>query len=274
MILSDLIRKAYRHNQVITAYVYGDFGFGKTSYALWIAYEVLGSWDKVLNHLFFTPIDAIKVLDRAIRKRERLKIIIMDDAGLWLDRLTWWEADKIAFMQFFNLIRSVASGVIFTTPSQELPRQIARKCFFRIRVTPVPRERVVELMGRSGYESLVARTKEFGLKPLFCQATGYKLKLLPTFFEYVKKEFYDVYPYHYPIFEAYEEKRRGALRSYFDKWREQATPSSDRNRLREIASEMLESGRSRREIINFLRQKGIPRSTAYRWIKELAKLSA
>ena len=52
MILSRLIRQAYMNNGVDTAYIYGDFGYGKTSYALWTVYEVLGSWCKALRHYF------------------------------------------------------------------------------------------------------------------------------------------------------------------------------------------------------------------------------
>jgi len=129
--LAGLIKKAIKGEAVVTAYVFGEFGFGKTSYALWTAYEVLGDWGKVLKHLFFEPEEAIEVMGKAIESGERLPIIIMDDAGLWLDKLTWWEEDKVAFMEFFNLIRSVAAGVIFTTPSEELPKQIIRKCFFK-----------------------------------------------------------------------------------------------------------------------------------------------
>ena len=40
--MSTLIRRSLKSDLVITAYVYGEFGCGKTSYALWTAYEVLG----------------------------------------------------------------------------------------------------------------------------------------------------------------------------------------------------------------------------------------
>ena len=91
MILSSLIRKAMERDGVIVAYIYGDFGAGKTSYALHVAAEVLGSWNKVLDYLFFAPEDAMKAIRKAIDTGKRLPIIIMDDAGLWLDKLTWWE---------------------------------------------------------------------------------------------------------------------------------------------------------------------------------------
>ena len=214
MILADLIKQAYSRNGVISAYVYGEFGYGKTSYALWTAYEVLGSWRKVLNYLFFDPGEAVKVMAKAIYTDKRLPIIIMDDAGLWLDKLTWWQEEKVAFMEFFNLIRSVTAGVIFTTPSEELPKQILKKCFFRIAVSPATERKIAELIREEDFRKVIALTEKYGLEKVFSIATGYKLKTLPSFFNLVRKEFYDVYPLQYPVFREYKRKRRKALKQY------------------------------------------------------------
>ncbi len=271
MELAGLIRKALRTDAVITAYVFGEFGHGKTSYALWTAYDVLGNWSEVLNYLFFEPEEAVRVMGKAIESGERLPIIIMDDAGLWLDRLTWWEEGKVAFMEFFNLIRSVAAGVIFTTPSEELPKQIIRKCFFRVRVMPAFRDTIVKYLGEEGYEALVGTARKFGLKPVFNIATGYRLKMLPNFIEYIKKEYYDFYPIQYPIYEAYQEKRMRALRRYYERWREKVEASKIKSKddLVRLAKELIEKGRDRAEVVKELMKLGIPRSTAYRWVKKI-----
>ncbi|RLG89123.1 MAG: hypothetical protein DRO15_01300 [Thermoprotei archaeon] len=265
-----MIRRAMKFNGVVTAYVYGDFGHGKTSYALWTAYEVLGDWGKVLKYLFFDPREAVRVMGRAIYDGVRLPIIIMDDAGLWLDRLTWWERDKVAFMEFFNLIRSVAAGIIFTTPSEDLPKAILKKSFFRIAVSPVSRDRVVEIVGVNGYESLLNLAKKYGLAKEFCIATGYRLKTLPSFMNIVRKEFYDVYPLQYPIYREYEVKRREALKQYFEKWRSVVEGSKLVNKDDVIAliKELIIKGRPKSEIVKELRKLGVPRSTAYYWIKK------
>ena len=256
---------------MVTAYVYGEFGHGKTSYALWTAYEVLGSWDKVLDYLFFNPAEAVRAMSRAVGRGERLPIVIMDDAGLWLDRLTWWEADKVAFIEFFNLIRSVASGVIFTTPSEELPRQLVRKCFFRVLVQPAYKDTVVKHVGPEGYEALVSIARQFGVKPVFNMAVGYRLRMLPSFMEYVKKEFYDFYPLQYPVYEAYREKRQRAVRMYFERWRARVEGSKTRNRedLINLAKELIERGMSRAEVVKELMRLGVSRATAYRWVKKI-----
>lgn len=271
MILADLIERAYKYNGVITAYVYGDFGYGKTSYALWTAHKVLGSWDKVLNYLFFDPKDAIKMMEKAIKCGERMKVIIMDDAGLWLDRLTWWEKDKVEFMNFFNLIRSVSAGVIFTTPTQELPKQIIRKCMFRVNVRPSNEEEIINVLGSEGLNDLKNTVRKYGLKEMFNVAIGYKLKTLPSFNELVRKEFYDFYPLHYPIHEDYEEKRRKALRKYFELWKESVEGGENvgRGEAYTLAKELLKMGKSREEIVKELMKLGIPKATSYRWLNKL-----
>lgn len=269
MILADLIKIAYRKNGVITAYVYGEFGHGKTSYALWTAYEVLGSWKKVLKYLFFSPQEAVKVMGEAIETGKRLPIIIMDDAGLWLDRLTWWEEDKVAFMEFFNLIRSIAAGVIFTTPSEELPKMILRKAFFRVAVRPAPKEEIVNIIGENEYCNVESLAEKYRLAKEFCIATGYKLKTLPSFFSLVKKEFYDVYPLWYPIHDIYEKKRRKALKTYFEKWRSKV--KKPREDLYPLAQKLIESGMGKTEVAKELMKLGVPRSTAYRWINRIEK---
>ena len=271
MELSTLIKRAQKTDMVITAYVYGEFGHGKTSYALWTAYEVLGSWNKVLDHLFFDPAEAVQIMEKAVNTGERLPIIIMDDAGLWLDRLTWWETDKVAFIEFFNLIRSIVAGVIFTTPSEELPRQIIKKCFFRIAVKPTDKDTIIKHIGIEGYQQLIEVTNKHNLKPIFNIATGYKLKTLPSFMEYVKKEYYDFYPLQYPIHKTYNEKRQKALRQYFEKWRAkvEASKTPTREDLKQLAKELLLKGKDKSEVAKELIKRKIPRATAYRWINKI-----
>jgi hypothetical protein len=276
LILSQLIERAWRRDGVVTAYVYGDFGSGKTSYALWVAYEVLGSWDQALKHLFFSPREAALAMRRALEKGRRLKIIIMDDAGLWLDRTTWWEEDKILFGQFFNLIRSVAAGVIFTTPAQELPRSILRRCLFRVSVRPTGAEEILSKGGPGLLESLRARCGEHGLEEVYSVATGYQLRMLPTFLEFAKKEYYDFFPLHYPVYREYSAKRRRALKLYFERWAESLKPKEEqegRRKLLEEAAKMAEAGAPRLEIYRFLVERGVPKSTASKWAGRLAKES-
>lgn len=277
MYLASLIKRAFKSNLVVTAYVYGVFGHGKTSYALWTAYEVLGDWNKVLSHLFFSPSEAVLVISDAIKRRERLPIIIMDDAGLWLSKLTWWEADKVSFMEFFNMIRNVAGGVIFTTPTKELPKEVVRKCFFRVSVRPAQEDEILAHLGAEGYESLLSTAKRFGLEPSFCMAKGYLINVLPSFMEAVKRDFYDFYPLQYPrpVYEAYEEMRWRATRACFEKWRARVESSKVRSRdeLVELAKRLISAGWEKREVVKELMRLGVPAVTAYRWINKILERS-
>lgn len=51
--------------------MFGSQGIGKTSYALHVAHEIYGDWNKALSYLFFDPKDAISLLKSYPRKREK-----------------------------------------------------------------------------------------------------------------------------------------------------------------------------------------------------------
>ncbi|MEM1766148.1 MAG: AAA family ATPase [Zestosphaera sp.] len=268
MYLASLVRNAMKNDSIVTAYVYGEMGVGKTSYALWVAREVLGGWEVVLDHLFFRPEEVIRAVIREARRGGKLPIIIMDDAGTWLDRMTWWEREKVSFMKFFNLIRSVAHSIIFTTPSEELPKQVANKCFIRVSVRRVTNEELESIYGDASV--LVKTAKEHGVKPLFSLATGYVVKTLPSFMLQVKKEFYDAFPTHYPdnIFREYEVMRRKAVLSLLRMWEAEM-----RSKALNDAVQMLSEGARKSEIVKRLIAYGIPRSTAYRLLGRLESMT-
>jgi len=265
--LAELVKWAWKNNSVIVAYVYGNFGTGKTSYALWTAYEVLGDWDKVLRYLFFSPGEAAAVMKRAIVNRRRLPIVIMDDAGLWLDRMTWWESEKIAFMKFFNLIRSVTASIIFTTPTEELPKQILKKSMIRVQVEPVSRDDAAKVLGKEAVDAVLDAASRFGVSSRLAVATGYVVRTLPSFMQLVSKQFYDLYPLHYPVYEKYETKRHRALRQYFEKWSSMISSRHSFEDYRDKIEEMLRKGASKRDIARMLRGEGVPKPTAYYWIR-------
>lgn len=277
MFLAELIKKAYKYNGIITAYIYGEFGYGKTSYALWVAHEVYGSWEKALDHLYFKPQEVIRAIGEAIRTGSRIPVIIMDDAGLWLDRLTWYERDKVMFMQLFNLIRSVAAGVLFTTPSQELPNQILNKCFFRIKIEIAnPGKEPTEII-----EQVEKLAKSYNLYPQVSKAIGYRLKTLPNFFKLVKKTFYDYFPTYYPIYNEYTKRRREALGYYFRKLFDVImTVEEEREEGFQFIKKGIEGeftfikralmrGTPKAKIVRELMKWGIPRATAYYHIKKV-----
>lgn len=265
MYLADLIHNMIKHDSIVTVYVYGDMGVGKTSYALWVAREVLGSWDSVLKHLFFRPEEVIREVIKAVNQDRKLPIIIMDDAGTWLDRMTWWEREKVSFMKFFNLIRSVAHAVIFTTPSEELPKQITNKCFIRVNVRRTSYEELANIYGDTSALSKIAG--ENGVKPLFSLAVGYVIKTLPSFMHQVKKEFYDAFPTHYPdsVFRKYEKMRKKAVGMLLREWEAELKKKS-----LDDAVLMLSKGMRKSEVVKHLiANYGVSRATAYRMLDRI-----
>jgi hypothetical protein len=263
MFLASLARWAYNNNGIVVAYVYGPMGYGKTSYALWTAYEILKDWDKVLDHLFFDLREAIEFLYKYVRKGSRAPIIILDDAGFFLNRLTWWEKTKVEFMELFNLARTMVACVIITSPTHEIPRQLLAKTNFRVSVTPIKPQEVEQ----SVHALEAARIAEkFGLKPLVAVAKGYRLNVLPSFMKFVEKEFIDYYPLHYPVFNEYNKIRMKYIKMRIEEIIRKLGKENEREQLLKQATEIYRE-KGPEEAFKFLIKNGIPRSTAKYWIK-------
>jgi hypothetical protein len=259
MYLSSLIKEAYENDSVIVAYIYGPMGYGKTSYALWTAYEVLGSWDRVLDYMFFDLKSAIDVMYKHIERGERLKIMIFDDAGFYLNRLTWWERDKILFMELLNLARTISAGVLFTSPSHEIPRQILAKTNYRINVRPLQTDE----MNSESVSHVLKVAKKYNVEGGgVAVARGYQLVVLPSFFKIVKKDFIDYYPLWYPVYEEYQRIRIMHIRKKLKELKEVLNES--REEILEEAKNIYIKTKSSEAVYNFLKHK-LPRSTAYKW---------
>jgi hypothetical protein len=260
--LSSLIREAYSRDGLVMAYIYGPMGYGKTSYALWTAYELLRSWNRVLDYLFFDLGEAIDVMYRHIEREERLKILIFDDAGFYLNRLTWWERDKVLFMELLNLARTIAAGILFTAPSHEIPRQILSKTNYRVNVRPLQPE---ELQSRAAQETLETARK-YGLEGGgVAVARGYQLVVLPSFFKIVRKEYVDYYPLWYPVYSEYRKIRAQHIKRKLRELR--AAVKESREEILEEAKRLYEKTGSKHEVYKYLKSK-LPQPTAYRWAFE------
>jgi hypothetical protein len=262
MFLASLIKWAINNNGIVIAYVYGPMGYGKTSYALWTAYEVLGDWDKVLDHLFFDLGEALDFMYRHIMRGRRIPIMILDDAGFFLNRLTWWEKPKVEFMELFNLARSIAASIIFTSPTEEVPRQLLSKTNFRVSVRPLAEE---EMQKSEGAIEATKAASEFGLEPYVAVARGYRLNVLPSFMKIVQKEFIDYYPLFYPVFEEYNKIRMRYIKVKVAELRRKR--HEDREKLLKEAAEIYRKA-GPAQTLEFLINSGLPRTTARYWVSE------
>ena len=260
--LSKLIERAYEREGFISALIFGSQGIGKTSYALHVAKDVYGDWDTALDHLFFDPKDAIKRIYSAFSKRERVKVIILDDAGLWLGKSQWWKKEKLEFAEFFDIIRTVCSAVIFTTPADNLLSRLSHEIKLRIKIGPISSD-LYEHIKRAGFSVDVDCHRV---------AKIYRFSLSPLFQPIIKKHAYDIFPLHYPVKEAYDKKRREAVKQKLDKVKQsldldKAVIVNKRN-LDKLILKMLKQGYSKTEIAKKL---GISRATVYNRLKKLSK---
>ncbi|MDW8005047.1 MAG: AAA family ATPase [Thermofilaceae archaeon] len=115
--------------------IVGEPGTGKTSYALKVAKEVykeLGyndPWTHAVQHTFVTFQQygewSKKMLEKYKKwaeggckeKYEKTPVIVIDDLfGQQLDRYGWREKQVQSFSAIFNMIRSLTSAVLLTTP--------------------------------------------------------------------------------------------------------------------------------------------------------------
>jgi hypothetical protein len=266
LILSKLITKAYTSEGFISALIFGPQGIGKTSYALHVAKEIYGSWRKALEHLFFNPKEAIDKLYSALEQEKRIPLIIMDDAGLWLGKSQWWKKEKIEFAEFFDIIRTVCSAVIFTTPADNLISRLSHEIQLRIKVSPIDSELYSQLK-RQGYNIDVNNWRV---------AKIYRFSLSPLFQPIIKKQAYDIYPLRYPsdIKALYDKKRQEAVKQKLDRVKQSLKLDTaiiiNKANLDELILQLLEQGYSKAEIAKKL---GISRATVYNRLKKLSKVS-
>jgi len=196
--LANRIVQAYKGRGLVTAFIYGRYADGKTSYLLHAAREAFGkllnlkhvdAWLMALDHLYFHPVEAMMMIEtfRTKNKGDRVVLLGMDDVGQHLPRARWWREDVVQFREWMSVARTDCSAVLFTAPTQlSLPGGIIDSCFLRLKVERHPERRNLSL------------------------AKGYEIRLSPRFQEICSGPvFIDEFPRHYPdfVFEEYENMR-------------------------------------------------------------------
>jgi len=124
-----MINTLYAQNEFKPFIVYGPLGIGKSSYAMKCVAEVYGgidslNWEAVKTHLVFHPRDFVDYCTRMIEKGQRAKVLIWDDAGLWLNALEWNSSFIRAVTKYFNVARTNWAAIILTSP---LPTYVTKK---------------------------------------------------------------------------------------------------------------------------------------------------
>ena len=139
------VLSAHRRYDFESLFIVGPQGMGKTTYALLVLYEVYRDWDKALNHLVFDAREALPKLKNALKSRhrallskraweKRIKLLVFDDAGVHLSKYLFHTSDgfklAVAMNALYNLIRSVCSAVIFTSPDMDTLKELRKKSWW------------------------------------------------------------------------------------------------------------------------------------------------
>jgi hypothetical protein len=116
-ILAVKTGKSYLEGVFASPFSFETLGIGKTVYSLKVATKVYGSWDVAKQYIVFMPQDFLAVFDRAIKEGRPVKLIIWDDAGVWIGRMRWLDKYVKTVKEFLNAIRTHCHHIIFTAPS-------------------------------------------------------------------------------------------------------------------------------------------------------------
>lgn len=167
LVISNLVESNYRSHRFRLFIVYGEMGVGKSTYCL-LALEELGlNWK---DHVFFRPKEFLEKITESYEKRERLKVLVLDDAGYHLSSYEWHDPFVKEFIKFISIPRPIISNIIITTPS---PTLLVRK----IRSMDAY---VVKVVSNSSKDHPYRRL-----------AKGYKNTVLPNGYRYYRLVFED-----------------------------------------------------------------------------------
>jgi len=132
--VEKLLATAIKSDRSYLVLVSGQQGIGKTSFAIHAAFTAYCNYAKVLRHLYFEADDFFK---GTASMTKPLPVAIFDDAGVWLSRQRWYEKETVYLGNLLQLSRNLFRLVIFTTPSENLPKQIVTHLNYVIRALSV-----------------------------------------------------------------------------------------------------------------------------------------
>jgi len=121
LVLSRIIESNYYRDWFSLVIIYGRQRIGKSIYAILAMKELGLDWKK---HLFFRPEEFMARVKEAYYRRQRLKVLCVDDAGFFLFAQNWNKPWVRAFTKFLNVAGTVVNTLILTTPN---PSMLVRK---------------------------------------------------------------------------------------------------------------------------------------------------
>ena len=152
-ISTSYIRKAYRDYEFKPLCVYGPLGYGKSVYAIKALLQVY-FYDRyedktmkqlikreskipfnqledksiiiktIKEHMLYTPQQFITKIKTMHEHHDRELLLILDDAGIWLDSLNWNDPFVKSVSEYMQMARTDWGSIMFTAP---LPICITKK---------------------------------------------------------------------------------------------------------------------------------------------------
>lgn len=123
-------------------YGQGPLGLGKSSLGIQGMMQLLGDydydgnlikpcldWEKLRAHLVYHPLTFIKIIQYLKQTKTRIKAIVWDDSGIYLNSKDWQKQESRELAKWFQTARTYVGSIILTTPSPSLLlRDIRRLC--------------------------------------------------------------------------------------------------------------------------------------------------
>ena len=172
--IAEIMRANHYRDRFGFFIVYGESGIGKSVYAILALKELGLDWKK---HLFYRPDEFLARVRSAYSRREKIKALVVDDAGLCLFAYNWNNRFVKAFVKFVNVARAVVSNIILTTPN---PSMVVKK-----------------LLSLDAYYVKVMKNGN-AKEPYRRMAKGYKNIMLPSGSRMVKLVFEDDFQAYLP----------------------------------------------------------------------------
>jgi len=205
-----LINWAWANNEVADIVIEGKKGSGKTTLALMIAAYVYAkrgkpNWQKALDSLYFKPTQLLLSLIKRVSQGDKIKVVILDDAGAWISKWTI-TSEKEAFFEAFELSRTLVGGMIFTNVAS-LAKYLRMTSTLRIRVRRLSYQERVELAER--IDNKVVKNSLLDRSMWWSEARVYTTSWDLRYREYIHKKAVFIYPVRMPnkIYRQYIEKR-------------------------------------------------------------------
>jgi len=162
------INYCFLKNQAMYFCIYsqGPLGVGKSSLAIQALQQLLGKydydgnlvepcmdWKKIQAHIIYHPLTFIKIIKFLQKNKLRIKCLIWDDSGIYLNAKDWQKNESKEIAKWFQIARSYVGSIILTTPSPSLLLRDIR------RLSMVTIEVKFSNKTNGGFDSLYSRDK-------------------------------------------------------------------------------------------------------------------